>query len=99
MIIVGGEGEFDEKELVARGPSRRTEDISVDIDESIDGGANEESKAKENKRPLNDVWAYDTLMKRWYEIKASYRIQGSLLGKKVQKEFVARMAHSAVQLN
>ena len=85
MIIVGGEGELTEKELLARGPlSRKAEDISVDIDESIDGAGNEENKSKDNnKKPLNDIWAYDTLMRRWHEIKASYKLQGSLLGKKL----------------
>ena len=52
-----------------------------------------------NKRPLNDVWVYDTLMNKWHEIRAPFRIQGSLLGKKLKKEFEPRMAHSAVQLN
>jgi hypothetical protein len=83
MIIVGGEGELTEKELQSRGASRKAEEISVDIDESIDGVGNEECKSKDNLKPLNDVWAYDTLMKKWHEIKASYKIQGSLLGKKI----------------
>ena len=52
-----------------------------------------------NKRPLSDVWAYDTLMNRWYEIFPGFRIQGNLTGKKIKKEFEPRMAHSAVALD
>lgn len=48
------------------------------------------------KRPLNDVWIYDTILKKWHEIKANLKIQGPLSGKKIKKEFEARMAHSAV---
>jgi hypothetical protein len=48
------------------------------------------------KRPLNDVWIYDTLLRKWHEIKPSLKIQGPLSGKKIKKEFEARMAHSAV---
>lgn len=59
---------------------------------------NEEAK-ENNKRPLNDVWVYDTLTNQWCEIKPGFRIQGSLLGKKIKKDFEPRMAHSAVALN
>jgi len=38
-------------------------------------------------------------MQKWHEITPPLRIQGSLLGKKIKKEFEPRMAHSAVQLN
>jgi hypothetical protein len=48
---------------------------------------------------MNDVWAYDTLMNQWEQIHAPFKIQGSLLGKKIKREFEPRMAHSAVQLN
>lgn len=48
---------------------------------------------------MNDVWVYDTLMNCWHEINAKFKIQGSLMGKKLKKDFEPRMAHSAVALN
>lgn len=42
---------------------------------------------------------FDTFTNQWHEIIAPFRIQGSLLGKKIKKEFEPRMAHSAVQFN
>lgn len=56
----------------------------------------DEDGQPDNKRPLNDVWVFDTLTNRWHEIKAPLRIQGPLTGKKLKKEFEPRMAHSAV---
>lgn len=50
-----------------------------------------------NKMPLNDVWIYDTYLNRWHELKPPIKIQGSLTGKKIKKDFEPRMAHSAVQ--
>ncbi len=50
-----------------------------------------------NKKPLNDVWIYDTVTKRWLEIKPPVKMQST--GKNKKKEFEPRMAHSAVQYN
>ena len=61
--------------------------------------ADEQVKDNGNKRPLNDVWIYDTLTNQWLEIHPPFKIQGSLLGKKIKKDFEPRMAHSAVQVN
>jgi hypothetical protein len=52
-----------------------------------------------NNKFLNDVWVYDTVLLSWHEIKAPFKIQGPLAGKKIKKEFEPRMAHSAVQYN
>lgn len=49
------------------------------------------------KQPLNDVWIYDTYLKKWHEIKPNLKIQGPLSGKKIKRGFEPRMAHSAVQ--
>lgn len=62
----------------------------------------EEIKENDNctKQPLNDVWIYDTVLRKWLEIKPQVKIQGSSSSnKKLKKEFEPRMAHSAVQLN
>jgi hypothetical protein len=56
----------------------------------------EDAYPPSNKKPLGDVWVYDTLLNKWHEIKPLQRIQGSLAGKKIKKEFEPRMAHSAV---
>jgi hypothetical protein len=52
-----------------------------------------------NKKPLNDVWIYDTVLNKWTELEIPIYSQGSSSSKKQKKEFEPRMAHSAVQLN
>ena len=48
------------------------------------------------KKPLNDVWVYDTLQRKWHEIKPRIKGQGPQGGKKAKREFEPRMAHSSV---
>jgi hypothetical protein len=67
------------------------------LSENKADGKSTEPGADEKKRPLNDVWAYDTLTNKWFEIKAGFRTQKN--GKKSEREFLPRMAHSAVQLD
>lgn len=42
------------------------------------------------------MWVFDTFLSKWQQIEPALKVQGSMAGKKIRKQFEPRLAHTAV---
>lgn len=81
-------GDKDHSEVPERGKSK--------FDRRMSQVEEQNSSDSSQKEPLSDVWIFDTFHRTWTQLNPSLRIQGSMAGKKIKKQFEPRLAHTAV---
>ena len=96
MIIIGGETDSETPMLDSKECESSKQDEEMQSKPKL-GSNSDESESKYVS--IGDVWVFDTVQVRWFQITPQLKIQGNGTGRKIRKQFEPRMGHSSVIQN